>query len=167
MGSHIIVILAHVSRDLSPTVNALRHIVRAIRLSSHAAETRLGISGAQLFVLQQLAESPAASLNELAARTLTDQSSVSVVVSRLVRRGLVARRASDGDARRVELSQTARGRALLRSAPELAQTRLVTALKKVPARDLRTVRRVLEAVARDLGAGGEPPVMFFERESKR
>src|SRR5678815_2642677 len=109
----------------------MRRIVRAIRLSSHTAEETLGISGAQLFVLQQLAVHPGASVGELADRTLTHQSSVSVVVSRLVRR-----RTSTTDRRRIELSLTTAGRALLSRAPELAQSRLIAALGRVSDGDL-------------------------------
>src|SRR5580692_3701743 len=74
-------------------VDGLRRIFRELRLSARGAERGAGISGAQLFVLQSLAQGSAASLNELADRTLTDQSSVSVVVKRLVTRGMVARKA--------------------------------------------------------------------------
>jgi tetratricopeptide (TPR) repeat protein len=62
----------------------LREIVQALRESSRRAEQRLGISGAQLFVLEKLADAPSQSLNDLAARTFTHQSSVSTVVARLV-----------------------------------------------------------------------------------
>jgi DNA-binding MarR family transcriptional regulator len=60
-------------------LNALRRIVRDLRLGARDAERSAGISGAQLFVLQALADERASSLNELADRTHTDQSSVSVV----------------------------------------------------------------------------------------
>src|SRR5262249_57297587 len=75
------------------SMNAIRSIVRAQRINTRAVELKMGSSLAQLFVLQQLAERSADSLNELAERTATHQSSVSVVVRRLVERGLVARTA--------------------------------------------------------------------------
>src|SRR5215470_9599078 len=81
-------------------MDALRRIVRGLRLTARDAERSAGISGAQLFVLQSLAEERASSLNDLADRTLTDQSSVSVVVKRLADRKLVARKAAADDARR-------------------------------------------------------------------
>jgi len=152
--------------DLDGALNSLRRIVRAIRVSSHAAEESLRISGAQLFVLQQLAAHPGASLGELAELTLTHQSSVSVVVSRLVARRLVTRRASDADGRRLELSLTATGRALLARAPELAQARLLHALRALPARELRLVARTLEQVAGAMDLEPGPPGMFFEREQE-
>jgi len=145
-------------------INALRRIVRAIRISSRAAEETLGVSGAQLFVLQQLGRHPAASLGELAELTLTDQSSVSVVVSRLVARRLVVRRTSASDARRAELSLSVRGRALLGRAPDLAQTHLIAALNQIRDPELRITAQVLDAVARAMGGDGEPS-MFFEADA--
>lgn len=150
--------------EQAAVINALRRIVRALRVSSRAAEETLGVSGAQLFVLQQLGEHPAASLGELAALTLTDQSSVSVVVSRLVARRLVVRKTSASDARRAELSLSAAGRSLLGRAPDLAQTHLVAALGRVGAPELRVTAEVLDAVARAMG-GDDQPSMFFEADA--
>ena len=55
-------------QDVRVVMDALRRIVRALRISARAAEGRLGISGAQLFVLHQLANGDASSIEELAAR---------------------------------------------------------------------------------------------------
>src|ERR1700710_363682 len=121
--------------DVREVLNALRRIVRSLRVSSRTAEQRVGLSGAQLFVLQCLARQSPCSVNELAARTATDQSSVSVVVSRLVARGHVRRAPSKLDRRRVELTLTPSGRALLAAAPEAAQGRLLGALTQLPKAD--------------------------------
>src|SRR5581483_5115626 len=133
---------------LADALDAIRGIVQALRISTRRAERELGVSGAQLFVLHTLAERPAASLNDLAARTFTHQSSVSVVVDRLVRRGLVSRTRSPEDGRRVMLAVTPRGQALLRSAPEIAQLRLIRALHDLPERDCRALARILGSVVR-------------------
>src|SRR6266576_3423001 len=109
-------------------MNAVRSIVRALRINTRAIELKIGISLAQLFVLQQVAERPAESLNDLAERTATHQSSVSVVVRRLVDRGLLTRRSSTVDNRRVQIAVTAAGRAVLLDAPRTIQLRLVTAM---------------------------------------
>lgn len=138
-------------REVAAVVDGMRHIVRVLRVSSRAAEQRLGISGAQLYVLHQLERAPARSLNELAERTHTDQSSVSVVVSRLVERGLVSREISTVDGRRVTIGLTSAGRSLLRRAPETPQAQLVDALRSLPraqltglARGLSSLRRLLD-----------------------
>lgn len=154
--------LAARGRHLNEVMDALRRVTQAIRLSSSAAQKSVGITGAQLFVLQELARSPVTSLTELVDRTLTDQSSVSVVVSRLVERGLVVRQRSQVDARKVELRLAARGRALLRRAPETAQARLIESLRSVSAQELSVTASVLSRLARQMGASRAKPVMFFE-----
>src|SRR5437763_4546401 len=97
------------SESLTRSMDAVRAIVRALRLNTREIELKIGISLAQLFVLQQVAERPAESLNDLADRTATHQSSVSVVVRRLVDRGLVTRKSSTIDKRRVQIAATAAG----------------------------------------------------------
>src|SRR3989442_1394745 len=100
--------------EVTAILDSIRRIVRVLRVASRAAEKDFGLSAAQLFVLHALAEGPALSLNEVAERTRTHQSSVSVVVQRLVDRGLVVRDSVAGDARRKGLSLTPAARPLLR-----------------------------------------------------
>src|SRR5262245_9985775 len=99
-------------------LSAVRQLVRALRVGHLEAPRRTGLSAAQLFVLHALDGEAGLSLNQLAAATATDQSSVSVVVARLVGGGQVRRRTSARDRRRLELSLTPKGRASLRRAPE-------------------------------------------------
>lgn len=153
--------------DLSAALDAIRRIVQALRVSTRAAERRLGISGAQLFVLHALSEAPAHSLNELAARTFTHQSSVSTVVERLVRKRYVSRKRSAADGRRVVLSLTPSGRALLRSSPDIAQLRLISALRELPPRNRRTLATLLDRVVHAMGADAAPTPFFFEEGARK
>jgi DNA-binding MarR family transcriptional regulator len=146
-------------------MDALRRIVRDLRLSARDAERGAGISGAQLFVLQSLVEGPASSLNELAERTLTDQSSVSVVVKRLADRKLVARKPSPIDARRIELSLTAAGRRLLARCPEPTQARLVRSLRRMSPAELSSLNVGLAALLREMGLENAVPRMFFDDDA--
>jgi len=114
--------------DARAILDSIRKIVQVLRVASRAAEKGVGLSGAQLFVLQQLAERSASSLNELAERTATHQSSVSVVVRRLVERGLVSRTASSADKRRIEIDLTPSGRELLTDAPTTITMQLINGL---------------------------------------
>lgn len=148
--------------EVQSALDALRRIVQGIRLHGTRAERGTGLSGAQLFVLQQLAEAPAQSLNELAERTRTHQSSVSTVVTRLVSRRLVSRRRSSDDARRLLLEVTPAGLALLAGAPETAQTLLIAALDALPAGRRRSLVRELRALVAVLGMDREPPALFLE-----
>jgi DNA-binding MarR family transcriptional regulator len=126
------------------SMNAVRSIVRALRINTRAIELKMGISLAQLFVLQQLAERAADSLNDLAERTATHQSSVSVVVRRLVERGYVTRTSSAADKRRIEIVLTPEGRKLLEDAPITIQTQLVTALRQMGRNDQDALAELLE-----------------------
>jgi DNA-binding MarR family transcriptional regulator len=125
--------------DVGVILDALRSIVRELRLASREAEQRVGVHGAQLHALHQLEDSPATSLTELAERTHTDISSVSVVVSRLVEQGLVARKSADDDRRRLSLGLTARGRAVLRRAPETGTSRLLRAATHLSDREVHAL----------------------------
>lgn len=148
--------------DAEVALNELRRLVQGLRASSHAVERELGISGAQLFVLRELAAEPGVSIRRVSERTLTDPSSVSTVVSRLVESGLVtrARQASDARASRLEISR--KGAALLARAPEPYQARVIAALRGLAPRRLREFRLALREVvdALELERGEAP--LFFE-----
>ncbi len=133
-------------------------------MSAREAERRTGLSMAQLFVLQQLAESPALSIRELAERTFTDPSSVSVVVSRAVRGGLVARERDTRDARRARLALTRRGRSLLARAPRAGQESLISALDRMPAAGRRKLGRLLSDLIGHMGVSARPPRLLFDKE---
>lgn len=148
-------------------MDALRRIVRFLRVASRSAEATSGVSAAQLFVLQRLSESPASSLSELAGRTTTDPSSVSVVVSKLEARGLVARTASKEDKRRFSIALTAKGRAALGRAPELPQVRILDAVANLSAARRRALAQALSELVGAIGAAELPARMFFEDEGPR
>lgn len=158
--------------EVHAAMNAIRRIVRALRLSSRATEKALGVSGAQLFVLQQLADSAARadaapSIAQLAELTATDPSSVSVVVSRLVSRGLAARRASKADARRAEVMITPAGTALLQRAPAPAQHHMLTAITQLSPVTRRETIVGLTAIVEALGVEDQEAPMLFEDDGDR
>lgn len=137
-------------------IEALRAVARELRLSEREAEQRLGVRPAQLLALRKLAERPAASLAELAERTHTDPSSASVVVQRLVERGLVARTPADADRRRIALAITPAGRALVRRAPETTHERVAHAVAQLGPRSTTPLVRGLGAFVRALREREQP-----------
>ncbi len=153
--------------EVAIVLDGVRRLVRLLRVSARAAEAGLGLTSAQLFVLQKLAEAPAASIAELSRRTHADPSSVSTVVARLVERRLVRRAAARADARRAELALTPAGRRLLRAAPEPAQVRLVAALHALPVATRRGLAKGLAALVRDLGIADGVAPLFFEEDGAR
>jgi MarR family transcriptional regulator, lower aerobic nicotinate degradation pathway regulator len=149
-------------QTIAEVMDAIRAIVRALRLNTRAIEKQLGISLAQLWVLQLLAEKPAESLNDLAVATATHQSSVSVVVRRLVERGFATRTTAHKDKRRVRIELTDAGRSLLSNAPPTVQVSLIGGLRRLaPERrdQLATVMRDWLA-ASGLDTTSAPPMLM-------
>jgi DNA-binding MarR family transcriptional regulator len=145
----------------------LRRIVRFLRLADREVEGACDVSAAQLFVLHVLLDSPAASLSEIAARTLTDQSSVSTVVARLVERKLVRRTASRTDRRRAELRLTPAGQRMVDRAPRVPQAQMINALRALPMSKQIELARALDTLAALFGANEVAPRMLFEDEPNR
>jgi DNA-binding MarR family transcriptional regulator len=152
----------HDDETVRTAMDAIRRIVRALRESARGAEKDVGISGAQLFVLHRLGDRGPLTINELAGATATHQSSVSVVVGRLVERGLVTRGVSATDRRRREVALTGAGRRLLARAPGAAQERLVAALAGMPRKLRRELADRLVVLVHAMHADRTPADMFFE-----
>lgn len=149
-------------------MDEFRKLVRILR-SSHRAAANINVTGAQLFVMTILADSDQAlSVSAVAERTQTDPSTVSVVVTRLVDRGLVRRQPSKTDARRSDLSLTAKGRLLLRRAPvTVAQQRLANALGALSDREVGALRKTLGRLLDGMGAETGPVGMMFDDDDAR
>jgi DNA-binding MarR family transcriptional regulator len=147
--------------DAAQVITGVRRLDRGLRLAAREVERVTGMSAAQLFVLEQLASEPAASIGHLASRTLTDRSSVSVIVDRLVALRLVSRVQSSGDRRRAEVRITRAGRAVLDRAPTPPAEMLVAALKRMSASDVRRLSVALRNLNLSLGFE-EAPFLFEE-----
>ena len=155
------------SADAAETLDAFRRLVRALRESSREAEKRAGISGAQLFVLQQLRHGETLSMTDLARRTLTHPSSVSVVVARLTEAGLVTRARSEADARRVDLKLTRKGRTMVDKAPRMFQERLIAGVASLPPRQRRGLSGGLRALVSAMALETGTAHMLFEEHGSR
>lgn len=148
--------------DTQRALDAVRRIVRALRVAEQQTRGETGLSAAQLFVLTQLAAAPAVSLTALAARTMTDRTSVAAVVERLAGIGLVATDRDPGDRRRVVARITEQGRRRLRAAPVPPTALLVDGLASLGPREARQLARGLERLVAAMGIDAEPAGMLFD-----
>jgi DNA-binding MarR family transcriptional regulator len=151
--------------DVQHVLDGVRRIVQGLRESSRDVQRRTGLTGAQLFVLRRLDENEGSSINDLAERTFTHQSSVSAVSSRLVSAGLVERRMDSRDRRKRVLRITPRGQKALAAAPMAAQERLVSAVLSLPRSERRAIADALAHMA-DAMVVRRRPVMFFEDRAR-
>lgn len=150
------------SSQLARALDALRRIVRAARGSTQSVESRYGVSAAQLFVLQTLAQSPGISIKGLVGLTLTTNSSVSEVVGRLVDAGLVTRETAKDDRRRKVLTLTDEGREIVRHSPRTVQQKLIDGFNELSPSGQRSLAGSLEEWCRLSGFAALPATMLFE-----
>lgn len=154
--------------DTDPTVrrvlDALRSIVRELRLASASTAKHHGLSSAQIFVLHVLGKDGRLSLGELADATFTDQSSVSVVVRKLEEKQLVVKAVAGHDRRRLDISLSPEGRGMLLATPPPIQDTLIRRMEALPAAKLLQLAGLLEALA---PPSPEPPPMFFEERGSQ
>jgi DNA-binding MarR family transcriptional regulator len=101
---------------------------------------------------------------QLADALAVNQSSISALVDRLTRRGLVRRIRGRSDRRVVEIVLTARGDALVADAPEAAQGRLLHALESMRASQVSRIRRAVEHLVEAMEATDVNARFFFSDE---
>ncbi len=143
-------------------LNAFRNLVKMLRVTDRAGVKRYGLGSAQIFVLHELSCTSPLSVNELAERTVTDQSTVSVVVNKLVRKGYVESARSHTDGRRAALALTPKGRQIVRKLPPPIQQVLIDGVRALPPARARELAEALDQIVRSAGGGEEHPPMFFE-----
>ena len=143
-------------------MDGLRRIVRVLSSAARESSRQRGLTGAQLFVMRQISAAPGCSIGELVRRTLSRQSTVSEVVSRLVDRGFVVRRARESDARQVELTLTPRGAKAIAGVGATAQERLAEGLATLPVDERTTFAGTIERWIAAAGIADVPATLFFE-----
>jgi MarR family transcriptional regulator, organic hydroperoxide resistance regulator len=125
-------------------MDCLRRVVRALQTASRARSRNAKLTGAQLWVLQQIAKTPGISLTQLAAQTLTNASTASEMAAKMVSSGYVKRVSHRSDGRRIHLTLTARGTAVLRGLPQPVQDKLANALLSLPPQKLSRLADAFE-----------------------
>ncbi|HSF20255.1 MAG TPA: MarR family transcriptional regulator [Vicinamibacteria bacterium] len=133
---------------------ALRRIIRAVDQHSRALAQRFGLTGPQIVVLQELVRSGTLATGELAHRIHLAQGTVSEILERLEERGLVERRRSSEDKRRMDCSSTPAGAELLAQKPSLLQERFVSELERLSDWERSFLLSALQRVADMMHAEG-------------
>lgn len=147
--------------DTAEIVQGLRRIVKALHTYSQDVRNAYGLTGPQLWALKTLQRSGRMPTGRLADALAVHQSSVSILVDRLDKRGLVRRIRGRDDHRVVEIELTKRGSGLATDAPEPAQGRLLHALRAMPAGEVRKIRHAVDRLVEAMEATDVPARFFF------
>ncbi|HYR36316.1 MAG TPA: MarR family transcriptional regulator [Burkholderiales bacterium] len=119
-------------RRMLEVLEQFRIIVQSIKRHYQDVERRAGLSGAQLWALAQVAETPGAKVGELARALAVHQSTASNLLRALEAQGLVTRERQGQDQRQVKLFASRKGLKLLRGAPRPLIGVLQQALSELP-----------------------------------
>jgi MarR family transcriptional regulator, lower aerobic nicotinate degradation pathway regulator len=131
--------------DTDPVIDGLVQLTWVVIDALAAATAGHDISLTQLRLLGMLRDrSP--SMAAIADRLKLDRSSVSGLIDRAERRGLVARRTSTEDARVTLIDRTDAGEALTATLASSVSARLEELLQKVPPADRITLVRIAELI---------------------
>jgi DNA-binding MarR family transcriptional regulator len=147
--------------DVDRIIQGLRRIVKELHRYSQDVHAAYDLTGPQLWALKTLARSGPLTIGALATALAVHQSSLSVLIDRLEKRGLLARARRPPDRRVVHLALTARGSAVARRAPEPAQGRLLHALRAMPSPKVRQLRRAVDVLVSAMEARDVEARFFF------
>jgi DNA-binding MarR family transcriptional regulator len=150
--------------DTAGIVQGLRRMVKALQTYSQDVRSAYGLTGPQLWALKTLQHEGRMTVGRLAAALAVHQSSISILLDRLEKRGLVRRIRRQPDRRVVQVELTKRGAAMATDAPDAAQGRLLHALATMSAEQLRRTRRVVDRLVDAMEAGDMNVRFFFSEE---
>ncbi len=145
-------------RQLGPVLDFLRALWaldHALQSASKRMETTLGVTGPQRFVIRMIGRFPGISAGEVSELLHVHPSTLTGVLKRLERRGLVVRRSDPADARRALLDLTAKGRRVDANRSGTVEGAARKALEKLPPTAMRQTRVLAEAITAELERLGE------------
>jgi MarR family transcriptional regulator, organic hydroperoxide resistance regulator len=162
--------------DLDAILEAFVFLYAESRRVTRSVAEQYGLTGSQLLVLNMLGPKGRVSLSDLSERIRAKNSTVTGIVDRMERDGVVLRRRSEEDRRVVYIELTAKGRKLADGATIDPMHLFRALLEDLPHRDaldlerimMRMVRRVRETLARDkstaLGRRTDSSKLLLDRE---
>ncbi|PID39245.1 MAG: MarR family transcriptional regulator [Proteobacteria bacterium] len=111
---------------------ALRKIIQAIDMNSKKLVKRVGLTGPQLVILHEISGTGEITAGEIAQAVSLSQATVTGILERMEKRGLLTRRRNEHDKRRVMVKITATGKQILENAPPLMQEAFVETFSSLP-----------------------------------
>lgn len=137
--------------DVFELIRLVWAIDHGLQSTSKRMELTLGITGPQRLVIRLLGRFPGVTAGQLAEVLRVHPSTVTGILKRLQRRGLISRRLDPADARRVFLGLTPAGRKLDVASGGTVESAIEEALRGIPAPRIAAARAVLTSIAEALG----------------
>jgi len=147
--------------DITLIVQGLRRIVRALYTHSQEVRAAYSLTAAQRWALRELLRRGRLPMGQLADALMVHQSSVSLLIGRLERRGLVRRVSGGTDRRVVNVELTRRGEILVADAPEAAHGRMMHGLDAISRKEVAELRAAVERLVETMEVKDVKARFFF------
>ncbi len=131
---------------LEPHVEALQNlriIIRAAQRHSSWIEKHCGVTGAQLWVMQELYETPGLRVGQIAEKLAIHQTTASNLLDALVKKNCIDKLRDPNDHRVVRLVLSRHGATVLKRGPKPAKGLLPEALRKLDHNQLMKLNKCL------------------------
>ena len=152
---------------VSEIIDNLRRVFQVVNGQSKKVERETGLTGPQLWAIKTISQGAPIMVSEIARQMYLHPATVVGILDRLEKQDLVTRMRSQEDRRVVRVELTARGAALVKKAPEVAQGLLVSGLETLPITRLKNIAEGLDQLVALLGAQGIPPQLMLSPEVNR
>ncbi len=141
---------------------ALRRIIRATDLHSRQLIKTAQLTAPQLLLMQAIDRQGNAIISQLAQEVSLSQATVTSILDRLEKRGLVYRQRSLEDKRKVHIHLTAEGRTLLARAPTALQQQFVDHFESLADWEQSLILSALQRIASMMNAENIDASPFLE-----
>ena len=152
---------------VSEILDNMRRVFQVVNEQSKKVERETGLTGPQLWAIKTIAQGAPIMVSEIARQMYLHPATVVGILDRLEKQDLVTRVRSNEDRRVVRVELTAKGAALVKKAPEVAQGLLVSGLERLPITRLKNIAEGLDQLVALLGAQGIPPQLILSPEVNR
>jgi DNA-binding MarR family transcriptional regulator len=143
--------------ELDPILDFMRllwSVEHGLQSTSKRMEATLGITGPQRLVLRIVTERPGLSAGEVARIVHLHPSTITGILQRLVRKGLLRRERDRRDSRRVRLYPRPAAKGFVPASATTVESAVTRALADIPKDRVRHARGVLAAIAKSLTDDG-------------
>jgi DNA-binding MarR family transcriptional regulator len=129
----------------------VRIIIRSAQRHSALIEKHCGVSGAQLWVIQEVHETPGLRIGDIAERLAIHQTTASNLVDTLVKKKCIDKLRAPEDFRAVKLVLSRHGQSVLKCAPVAARGLLLDVLARLNETQLMDLTKGLQALLQAVG----------------
>ncbi len=127
-----------------------RIIYGSVRQHFREVERTCGVTGSQLWIMQEIADTSGIGVSELAVRLSIHQSTCSQLVEKLVTSNLIVKKRSKEDQRRVGLWLSDEAINLIKKAPNPTEGVLPKALRNLPTETIQALDSAMEQLIEQL-----------------